>query len=234
MGLTSLLAAEDSLPSVADLQRAYLEQNGGPSTIHALKSIVADGEILDPSGNARAFKLYRKRPNFYRMEIKQPGVTIITAHDGIRSRRKLEFANGERRMAELNQAENQAISHGSEFDSLFYKLRGRPDLLRIVGLTEVKGTPAYEIAVSPSAQTPYDRIWLDAENYQELKLRRQVAEESGNRVVEEVFFSDFKRVDGVWLATEVVQQKAESPGLTISIDRVRTNVGLFDSFFEKL
>lgn len=220
-----------------DLQRAHIEKNGGLSNIQSLKSLVIHGEILDKSSESLPFKLFRKRPNFYRMQIERPGLTILSAHNGTKTQRKVELANGEERLVELTAAEIEAIEQSSRFDGAFFELRGRPEWLQLVGVTEVDGMLAYELEVSPEADSHYETIWLHAEHYQEVKLRKRAIEGSGAEGVEstdEIYFSDFDQVRGVWFSRNVVQMSAGARVLTIQIDRVRPNVGLFDSFFEKL
>lgn len=230
------LSAQDSLPSVMDLQRSYIEKNGGLSNIQALKSLVVFGKILDGSGDSLDFKLYRKRPNFYRMQLERPNVNIITAHDGKKTQRKIKSRVDGYQMVELSDVEKESIRQNSEFDGPFYQLRGRPEWLTLVGLTEVNEIPAYELEVSAEADSRYERIWLHAEHYQEIKLRKRPIdrEETETGAPEEIFFSGFDQVDGVWLAKQIDQMKGENRLLTIKIDRVRANVGLFDTFFEKL
>lgn len=233
-GLGSSLSAEDELPTVSDLQAAHVEQNGGLSTIRALKSLAVYGEIVGEDGGAMEFKLYRKRPNFYRIDIQRPQMKVITAHDGENTQRKLEAAGGEHRTVELSEAEVEAIEISSEFDGPFFQLYGQVEWLEVLGMAEVDGAPAYELSVSPEAGSPYDRIWLDAENYQEVKVRVRASEGAESEERQTMLFSDFSKLRGVWVAGKIRREVGDQPVVTITIDRVRPNVGLFNSFFERL
>lgn len=233
-GFGSLYSSEDELPTVSDLQAAYVDQNGGLSTIRALKSIVVYGEIAREDGGVMEFKLYRKRPQFYRIDIQRSRVKMITAHDGENTQRKLEEAGGEHRTVELSDAEVDAIQVSSEFDGPFLQLYGQIESFEVLGVTEVNGAPAYELAVSPDADSPYDRIWLDAENYQEVMLRLRASKGAESEGRETMVFSDFSKVRGVWVAGKIRREVHNQVVSTITIDRVRPNVGLFNSFFERL
>lgn len=217
-----------------DLQAVYVEQNGGLSNIRALKSIVVYGEIAGEDGINLDFKLYRKRPNFYRIEVQRPQVKVITAYDGKNAQRQLEKASGEQQVVELSEAEAEAIQNSSEFDGPFFQLYGQIESLEVLGVAEVNGAPAYELSVSPDSGSPYDRIWLDAENYQEVKVRARSSEDGGSVDRETMEFSDFFKVRGLWVAGEIRRRVGDQRVMTITVDRVRANVGVFNSFFERL
>jgi hypothetical protein len=57
--------------------------------------------------------------------------------------------------------------------------------------------------------------------------------EAGDGALEEIYLSDFVQTRGVWLAKNIRHEQAGELTKQIVIDRVKANVGIFDSFFVK-
>lgn len=226
----------DELPSIMDLQRAYVEANGGVANIQALSSLIASGGILDAEGNEYEFKLYRKRPDMMRIQVDRPGGTLETVFDGRRAFSILSSPGGDDEVSDLDLAERDRLRTDSSMDGLFFQLRSRPEWLEVVAEVEVDGRPAYKIKIKKDADSSYDQIWLGKEHYQEVKLSRtiQVADEGGMKDgVEEIYFSEFEQIRGVWLARTVRYERDGRLTQTVRIERIRANVGVFDSIFKR-
>jgi hypothetical protein len=228
-----ILAAEDALPSIQDLQRWYAEANGGLSNIQTLSSLIASGQAIQADGQSYDFKLYRKRPNLMRTQINFGNIQIVTVFDGLEVFRVLSADGVPDRVFELEgeeAAQTEALSH---MDGPFFKLRGRSEFLEVLFEVDVNGEAAFEIAIGEQANSPYERIWISKENYQEIKLSRMIKTEAGDGALEEIYLSDFVQTRGVWLAKNIRHEQAGELTKQIVIDRVKANVGIFDSFFVK-
>nr|MBC8189790.1 hypothetical protein [Puniceicoccaceae bacterium] len=90
-----------------------------------------------------------------------------------------------------------------------------------------------EIASRAASDVPYERLWLGTEHLQEVQLRRQASSEAGREHLEEIYFSDFEQIRGVWLAKTARFERDGNFFQGVCINKVRANVGLFDSLFEK-
>ena len=95
-------SAEDVLPSPMDLQRAYLEANGGLANMQALSSLILDGVMTNAEGEAYEFKLYKKRPDLMRMQIDLPQGSQLTVFDGRRGFELLSRRGEATRLVELD------------------------------------------------------------------------------------------------------------------------------------
>lgn len=227
------LAAEDALPSIQDLQRGYAEANGGLSNIQTLSSLIASGKAIQADGQSYDFKLYRKRPNLMRTQINFENTQIATVFDGLEAFRVLSADGAPDRVFEIDGEEAAQIEALSHMDSPFFKLRDRAEFLEVLFELDVNGEAAFEIAIGEQANSPYERIWISKENYQEIKLSRMIKTEAGDGALEEIYFSDFVQTRGVWLARNIRYEQAGELTEQIVIDRVKANVGIFDSFFVK-
>ncbi|TVP80586.1 MAG: hypothetical protein EA353_03575 [Puniceicoccaceae bacterium] len=235
VALSSILtgeSVEDTLPSILELERDYIAQNGGLANIQNLKSLIIYGQFIQQGAESFDFTLYRKRPNFYRMQVEMPNATVVTVYNGREAQRRVDWGRGESRQIDMDDSEIASLVQSSQFDGPFFSLRGRSDRLTLIGLTEVEGVPAYEIEVHQDAQSLYDRIWLDAEHFQEVKLRKRMTSGGSEEARETTYFSEFIQVDGIWLAQNMRQMIGDELSTTVKIDRVRSNVGLFNNLFE--
>ncbi|MDQ8193328.1 hypothetical protein QEH59_02755 [Coraliomargarita sp. SDUM461004] len=232
VGFDSLLAA-DELPSAADLLGAYVESNGGHANIQSLTSLAVSGVVVDDEANRYDFKLYRKRPNKMRMQLELENYSLMTVSDGDRVYQQVFVQGVPRSVQELEGALAAQTIADSSLDGPFYQLRTRPDWLRVVAEVEVEGEPSYEIEVSEAANSTYQRIWISSEHQQEIKLSRLVLNQEGEEVSEEIYFSDFDQIRGVWLAHCMRYFRDGELTQTVQIEKVSVNVGLFDSYFSK-
>lgn len=223
--------AEDVLPTSMDLQLAYVEANGGLANIQALSSLVINGIIVEADGETYDFKLYKKRPDLVRMQIDLPGGKRQVVYDGRSGFEWLSRPGGDDRVVELDAAEFEKIQFDADLDGFFFKLRSRPEWIEVLAEVEVDGLPAYELLISQEANSSYDRVWIGKDHYQEVKLSRIIELESGDDVLEEIYFSDFKKIRGVWIATTTRHERDGVITQIVRVDKVRANVGIFDSFF---
>jgi hypothetical protein len=136
-------------------------------------------------------------------------------------------------VVEMDAAESARLRLDSSIDGLFFQLRSRPEWLEVVAEVEVDGVPAYEVAIGDEAESSYDRLWLGREHAQEVKLSRHWQSEDGGEVVEEIYFSEFEQVNGVWFARLSRIMRGGELMQTLRIDRVRANAGIFDSYFRR-
>ena len=226
-------SAEGELPTIAELQQAYIQSNGGLSNILEVTSIVAIGELTNAGEEPLNFKLYIKRPGLMRLQIRRDGWDYIKVFNGKEAYELMQADNGALETREIAEEQFEGLRSEAKIDGPFFDLRTRPELLKIVGETEVRGEPAYEILVDESADTPYRRIWLHKEHFYEVKLSRQVIDESAEVSESTIFLSDFKRVDGLWSAMCIRYFKNDDIIQEVVLDKILTNVGLFDSYFEK-
>jgi hypothetical protein len=228
------LVAADDLPSITELQHAYIKENGGLANIQNLTSLVANGEILDSETAQYPFKLYRKRPDKMRFQLSLPnGVERMTCFDGRHGFTVISRPDMPDEILDLSPAENEALQVTSSLDGPFFQLRARPEYLEVVAEVLVDGSAAYEIEVKEEAHSIYDRVWISQEHFQEVKLSRPIKEEGQPVNVEEIYFSNFEKIQGMWVAKSIRYEMDGQQVQAIQIDRLRANIGIFDNYFAK-
>lgn len=226
-------SAEEDLPTIAELQQAYVQANGGLSNIMGVTSLVAIGELTNAGQEPVEFKLYIKRPGLMRLQIRRDGWDYIKVYNGKEAHELKQDDDGALATREITGEQLEQLRGEAKIDGPFFELRSRPDLLKVVGEAEVNGELTYEISVAEGADVLYQRIWLHQEHFYEMKLSRQVVDESGEVSEVGIFLSDFERVGGIWSARHLQFFKNEDIVQEVVLDKIRANVGLFDSYFEK-
>jgi len=227
------LVADDAFPSILDLQRSYVEANGGHSNLQALSSLIASGKIIDEKGNRYDFKLFRKRPDKMRMQVDFPSRSLTTVYDGSQVFQEISTQGAPDVIEELVGEAAASTKADGSMDGPFYQLRSRPEWLEVVAEVDIEGMPAYEIVISDRADSPYQRVWIGKEHQQEVKLSRLIESDDRGEVLEEIYFSDFEKVRGVWMAKHIRYMRDGKLTQTVQIEEVRANVGIFNSFFAK-
>ena len=78
---------------------------------------------------------------------------------------------------------------------------------------------------------PYKNIWISAENFQEIKFER-IALEEGLEQLEEVYYRNFKNMQGILFASRMDKFVDGKHNFTTFVDDFNVNYGLYDSLFE--
>lgn len=230
---TSRLSSDERIPSAAEIYRGFVNANGGRSNIMSLSTLVISGQMVYAEGQVNEFKLYRKRPGMIRMCWIKPGVNVEVAYDGEYAARRITYvANGERELQELSAAELEGLRHDSSMNSPFFTVGSNSDNILSIEHDSVRGVSAFRLEIDPSAEIPFETIWLDAETFQEIKLAQRVtSEESDVPMLVEVFLSDISQVEGVYFARKADYYHDGTFFKAVEIERIRANIGIFDSYF---
>lgn len=227
-------AGQSDVPSVPELYRRYLENNGGRANLAALNTIAVTGVIERGGAVSARFRVFQKRPNKMRMRMEFEAYTVETIFNGERGWREYISADGERSAQELSEAVILELKDEATIEGPFFRAARRPEALGPVTFDEVRGQPSVRITCAAEAGIPHHTIWLSAENFQEVKVARNVPSESGEDILETVYFSEFDRIDGIHLARKIEYFYDGALERTIRIENVRSNIGIFDHYFERV
>jgi len=223
---------EDALPSFFELTQNYLEANGGLMNIKSVRSVKVSGRSRQPETEPIEFTAFRKRPDMMRIITAYPGFDVEAVVDGERASKRIVGNTGEERVLEMGEAERRQLVMDSKMDGPFFQLVNTPEWVTVDGVEEVDGAPAIRLLVSPEAELPYRKIWLSEDHYQEVKLEyRRDRPEEWLKAGAEVYFEDFRKSDGVWFAHRIRYFSGDELVREIEVENIRTNVGIFDSYF---
>jgi len=225
--------SEESAPTLTELYRGFIDGNGGHANILSLNTLVISARVIHADGDAVDFKVYRKRPAMMRMRLNMPQYYTETVFNGKEGWRQVTSkVTGDSKREELSEAELDNIRPSSSIEGPFFKLGSDSSNITSITSDVIGETPAFRLQVDPSAETVYGTIWLDAETFQEIKLMREVKIEGQEEtVVEEVLLSEQDKIDGVYFARRMDYYHDGELVKTLEVDRIRANIGIFDSYF---
>lgn len=222
----------DSLPNGMELTQSYLEVNGGRANIAKIQSLFVSGQMSTKDGVTRPFKLMKKRPKMLRLQVEIGKALIITYFDGKKAYREFELPNGDTELQEIMGEELLNFDELSSIEGPFYLLAGRSDLIKSISEEEVNGELTYKLELERSENIGYDAIWLSQEHFQEVKLARILKTEEDKELLQEVFLSEFDQIEGVYYAKNSRIYQDGVLQMEIDVERVRSNVGVFDTMFQ--
>jgi hypothetical protein len=226
--------ATEELPSAVDLYSSYIEYNGGRTNLKELKTLVASGTVDLVGGESYAFKMTRKQPDKFRLKMESVGHTTETISNGKQAWTVVSRVNGEETVVEIVGEELLEVQADSSMDGPFLKLAGRYGAIRPVAFEDVRGHAAIRVEIDPSAGVPYHTIWLSAEHFQEVKMAVSSVSADGAELIEtEIYFADFEKLIGIYHAKKIDYVINGEPVKSMRIDRIRPNVGIFDSYFSR-
>ena len=103
--------------------------------------------------------------------------------------------------------------------------------LTIAGYEYIEGEKCILLKIDERSKYPYRNIWLSAENFQEIKFDR-ITTEQGEEQLEEVFYRNFKNMQGILFASRMDKFVNGKRSFTTFVDDFNVNYGLYDSLFD--
>ena len=185
--------AEMKRRAAADLEALlakHYEARGGLDRLRALDDLVATGRMVI-AGREIPFRLYRKRPRFYRLDLATTRGSRITACDGqvawvfdpANDSGKAEFLSGE---------QGEGLLRQSYFDVVLIRYPDTGEGVFLAGIEDLDGAEAHRIEVDLPGGGHHS-IFLDAESF--LEVRRLVWADAADTPVEITY--EYGEVDGL-------------------------------------
>ena len=229
----SSLKAEEPLPSLYELYRGFIINNGGEKNMLELNSIIVSGQIIQDDQKVK-FRLYRKRPNKMRLTVSFDNFEISTIFNGEIGWQEVTSRSELVALTKIEGDELALLKTDSMFDSPFYAAFNKRKLITVAAIEEVNGEEAVSLDFDPAGKFGFDSIWLSLENYQEVKMLRGLPNDSGKSELskEEIYYDRFSLIKGVYWA-RIMQHFVEGAMTKeVIIEDVKPNAGVFDAYFE--
>jgi outer membrane lipoprotein-sorting protein len=228
----SALQAKETLPTVYDLYREFIAQNGGQKNLESLNSVIIKGSI-DQDEQKVNFRLYRKRPNKMRITIELENLEISTIYDGSQAWREVSSETDLIALTELKGDELATIKKDSIFDSPFHAAFDKRKYITVVGIEDVNGKEAVRLDFDPIGDFGYKSLWLSMDHCQEVKMLRPCIEDGVDAKKDEaIHYQGFERINGVYWANFMRHFVNGELTKEIHIEDVLPNAGVFDYYFE--
>ena len=226
--LTFLFCVQASAQTVDELIKKSLDARGGIQKVKAIKSARLTAKIIQ-QGLEIPLVIQQKRPRFVRVDVTFQGKSQTMAYDGESGWKTDPFQGSPdpEKIAgdDLKEAEEQSDIDGAMVD---YKEKGHK--VELVGKEEMEGTPVYNLKLTLK-NGDVRNIYLDAENYLELKVNLKRKTPGGEIEVDQ-YVGNYKPVNGVLfpfsLETKIKGQTANQ----ITIEKIELDVPIDDAVFK--
>ena len=228
ISLTFLFCLQASAQTVDELIRKSLDAKGGVQKIKAIKSIKMTAKIIQ-QGLEIPLVIQQKRPRMVRADVTFQGKSQTMAYDGVTGWKVDPFqgSSDPEKIAgdDLKEAEEQADIDGPLID---YKEKGHT--VELVGKEDMEGTSVYKLKLTLK-NGDVRNIYLDAENYLELKVSMKRKTPGGEIEVDQ-YVGNYKPVNGVLFAFSLETKVKGQTANQITIDKIETDVAIEDSAFK--
>jgi hypothetical protein len=210
--LTSAVQAttglEDPLPKAADLLDKHVQATGGKKAHLAIKSRTRTGTLeVKMSGHDFVAKVHEQylAPNMSHLNIDGDFFFQVNVCDGVNAWEwRPAFDHGKKAdqhesgatTLKLGKDRSTAIENSNFHAAVNW--RDRVESLETVRIVDVKGSPAYEVAVTTKSAREYSQFF-DVKSGRLVK-RSEVQSTGMGPMRTESFYSDYRQIDGVWLA----------------------------------
>jgi outer membrane lipoprotein-sorting protein len=228
LSLTFLFCVQASAQTVDELIKKNLDAKGGVQKVKAIKSVKLTAKIIQ-QGLEIPLVIQQKRPRFVRVDVTFQGKSQTMAYDGESGWKTDPFQGNPdpEKIAgdDLKEAEEQADLDGALVD---YKEKGHK--VELAGKEDMEGTPVYKLKLTLK-NGDVRNIYLDAENYLELKVNLKRKTPGGEIEVDQ-YVGNYKPVNGVMFPFSIETKVKGQTANQITIDKIEMDVAIDDSLFK--
>ena len=216
--------------NATDILKEVVNALGGRKVLEGIKDTTYSGPMeLIQMGLSGVVTFYHKEPNKLRQDIEVMGMQITTAFDGeIAWMINPQTGNSEEMSDQQSiDMKRQALNFGNsalthpEKAGISYSFQGKEQV-------EDKNCFVLEQIFADGYKVI---LYIESKTYLIYKIKQPLINEMGVEFEQEVFLSDYKKVEGIMFAhTATIFQDGEEFG-TMNVTAVKFNSGLEDSLF---
>lgn len=195
----------------------FFEANQGRSQIESIQSVRISGRV-----DGVDFTLIKKRPKRAHLTYHFESFDVVTLYDG-RTVRRVRRVGEDWELREVKPKARAHFIRDARFSSALVEYSDRFDRIRLVGETQVRGLPCYEIEIQE--ESGLTRVFVDQLKY---RILREEHHRPDGLVTFD--FDAFQILNGVWFPFEITVRGVTDSSV-MNIDSIELNIGVFDSFF---
>jgi len=147
------------------------------------------------------FLMELKRPRKMRLELQFKGQTAVQVYDGTNGWKFRPFLN-RNDVEPYSKEELEIASHGEDLDGPLVDYAAKGSRVELAGTEKVEGHDTYKIKVVEKSGHTF-HIWIDAHTFLEAKIEGQPRRLDGTEHPVEVYYRDFRTVDGLQIPFEM-------------------------------
>jgi hypothetical protein len=215
---------QGSLPGVNTLVTRHLEAMGGEERLRSVRTCHVTSQKQDAQGQSTVSQ-YRARPNLVRYEFQKDGVQHVKAFDG-----KQAWLSENGAAKAMPAEKSQMMAEGAHFDDVLLDPAKRGVTLKLAGVEQVRGAPAYVLVLTRSGHKGEETRYLDQKTMLEVK-RVVRGEHEGKPFVKTAWFSEQRPVDGI-MVNHVTEWESDGEKGKSTVQRVRFDEELDPTLFK--
>jgi hypothetical protein len=183
--------------SAAQIVKKNVAARGGLDAWRKIQTMVWSGHMQSahaPIPNM-LFVMQQKRPNKTRFDVNALGQKTERIFDGARGWKVKPNSEGGAEIQPYSAEEVTFAQAAQVIDGPLIDYLAKGNTVTLEGLDVVQGRKAYRLAVR-LATGENDRVWIDAQNFLDLRYDRPSSNAAGAATVS-VFYGNYKKVDGL-------------------------------------
>lgn len=181
--------------TVDEVVEKHIEARGGLEKIHSVSTMKVTGKFLS-GGMEIPFVATWKRPNLLHIEMNVQGAQFVKAHDGQMVWIINPFSGSSAPQKE-SEFEQKTFPVHADMDGFLVDWKDKGYSVESLGMDDVEGTEVHHLRVDTHQEVKVD-LYLDTEYFLIIKMT-YVATEDEKEWEVDMFYSDFKEIDGVVL-----------------------------------
>jgi outer membrane lipoprotein-sorting protein len=215
-------------PTVDEIVAKNLKAKGGAEKLKGMQTMQMSGRAT-LQGMDVSMKIYSKRPNMTRQEVKLQDKTIVSAYDGSTAWWINPLA-GIDQAQELSGAQADSLKDQADFDGVLTDYKAKGSTVELVGIENIEGRKAYHLKVTKkSGQVQH--YFLDADSGIDLRVQTTL-EQGGQQMSITSDLSNYQEVNGVMVPFSMKQSMNGMPLMQMTVDKVEFNLPIDDTLFK--
>jgi len=202
----------------------------GQDDINKIETAIETGTSLY-FGQETSFRQIQKRPDKAYMEVLLvDGQIIKQGYNGVSGWMLASWMNAAEPV-ELVGPDLKTIKDMGNIEGDLWNWKEKGHKLVLGGRQEVAGKPAFQLTLT-KADGDIDEMYIDTESFLLIKMIKKT-NINNSEVEVEVYYDDYRDIDGVLLPFKIEQRLNSQQGMLINIKEIKFNIEVDDSIFNK-
>lgn len=202
----------------------------GQDNINKIETALATGTSIY-FGQETSFRQVQKRPDKAYMEVLlADGQIIKQGYNGVSGWMLASWMNAAEPV-ELVGPDLKTIKDMGNIEGDLWNWKEKGHKLILVGKQEMAGKPMYQLTLT-KADGDIDEMYIDEDSYLLSKMIRKTSI-NNSEVEVEVFYDDYRNIDGVLLPFKIEQRFNSQQGMVVNIKEIKFNIEVDDKIFDK-
>jgi len=202
----------------------------GWKDIDKIETVIATG-ISVQYGQETSFRQIQKRPDRAYMEVLlADGQIIKQGYNGVSGWMLASWMNTAEPV-ELLGPDLKTIKNMGNIEGDLWNWQEKGHKLVLAGIQDMAGKKVYRLKLIKT-DGDIDEMYIDTESFILKKMVRKTSI-NGSDVEVEIFYDDYRNIEGIVLPFKIEQRFNNQQGMVINIKELKFNIDVDDSIFEK-